>query len=382
MPASLRPTPLCDLLGCRLPLVLSGGPAGEHTGAWLAAVADCGAFGLFTLQDDALAAADHAVASARLHAPDARFGVRLAAADAPLLERQVDWCLARQIPAVWLPEAADATLTGRLRGAGLVALQQVRSARQALDAQRAGAQALLLADAPAAASALLTEVLALAEVPVAATSPADGAAAARRLHLGAQAVVVALPGGAPGEAPGPALQALGRQAASHLQLLAEEPGVEYASPVCYAPEFQRQRDAALAAQLDELLAAERAGARVTRESAHALPEGDPWRALLEDIHDDEVQWCGVLLRALRSIGATPGTRTGDFYGRAMAVEPLPERLAFLNRGQGWVARKVRELLADLDPEHEALRPDLQAMLQGHEDNLARVNDRLPPRSPA
>jgi len=151
--------------------------------------------------------------------------------------------------------------------------------------------------------------------------------------------------------------------------------VEYASPVCYAPQFERQRDDALAVRLNELLEAERAGARITLESARALqPDQEALRPLIEAIHDDEVKWCGMLLRALRSLGAQPSSRTGDFYQRAMAVQDLGERLAFLNRGQGWVARKVRELLAEL--EHEELRAGLDAMLQGHQDNLALVNNRL------
>lgn len=185
---------------------------------------------------------------------------------------------------------------------------------------------------------------------------------------------------------GALVRALVAGAAAHLRLLADAPAAQpLASPVCYAGELQHQRDAQLAGRLNELLEAERAGARITLESARALPKGDGLRPLIEAIQRDEVHWCGVLLRALRAIGAEPGTRTGDFHGRAMAVADLRERLLLLNRGQGWVARKVRELLAELPAEHEALRPDLQAMLHGHEQQLARVNAQLgttaPPHNP-
>ena len=138
-------------------------------------------------------------------------------------------------------------------------------------------------------------------------------------------------------------------------------------------------DPALVGLLNELLEAERAGARVTRETAQALPEGSPLQALVLAVYQDEAHWCSMLLAALRSLGAQPSTRTGDFYGRAMALADIPERLAFLNRGQGWVARKLRALLADaLAP--EALRPGLQAMLDGHEAKLALVNQQLARRS--
>jgi nitronate monooxygenase len=31
-------------------------------------------------------------------------------------------------------------------------------------------------------------------------------------------------------------------------------------------------------------------------------------------------------------------KVGAFYGKAMAIADLSERVAFLNRGQGWVAK--------------------------------------------
>jgi len=135
----------------------------------------------------------------------------------------------------------------------------------------------------------------------------------------------------------------------------------------------------LIASLDELLEAERAGARVMRESL-AETDDPQLRALIEAIGHDEVQWCGVLMRAIRQLGGTPGTRTGDFYGKAMAVADLPARLAFVNRGQGWVAKKLRELLPQV--RDDTIRPGLQAMLQAHVDNLGRVNRQLGLAPPA
>ena len=91
--------------------------------------------------------------------------------------------------------------------------------------------------------------------------------------------------------------------------------------------------------LNELLEAERAGARVTLESARAAGDG-PIAELMRTIQRDEARWCGMLLRPLERAGQEPSSKVGAFYGKAMAIADLGERITFLNRGQGWVVRKV------------------------------------------
>jgi nitronate monooxygenase len=161
-------------------------------------------------------------------------------------------------------------------------------------------------------------------------------------------------------------------AAQHWRLLAGEP-VEVASPVCYAADVEREQHAPVIARLDELLEAERAGARVTLRSAAQAQDGD-MRELIEAVHRDEVKWCAMLMRAIRSLQGTPSSRTGAFYDKAMAFEVLDERLAFLNRGQGWVVKKLRELLPMVDD--ASMRQGLTDMLLAHEANLDKVNSRL------
>jgi hypothetical protein len=119
--------------------------------------------------------------------------------------------------------------------------------------------------------------------------------------------------------------------------------------------------------LNELLEAERAGARVTLETANEAGAG-AIAALLTAIQQDEMRWCGMLLRHLKAIGGTPSTKTGAFYGKAMAVADLAERVAFLNRGQGWVVRKLREMLPRVRDDHR--HAELSQMLQSHESNIA------------
>ena len=68
------------------------------------------------------------------------------------------------------------------------------------------------------------------------------------------------------------------------------------------------------------------------------------------------------------------TKVGAFREKALAIEALPERIAFLNRGQGWVVRKLREMLPRI--RDDALHRDLGEMLAAHEANIARANEVL------
>ncbi|AOK63153.1 2-nitropropane dioxygenase [Burkholderia ubonensis] len=133
-----------------------------------------------------------------------------------------------------------------------------------------------------------------------------------------------------------------------------------------------QRDALLAV-LDELLEAERAGARVASETAAEIHDPELHR-LVAGIRLDEAHWCSVLVDAIRSLNVTPTRKTGAFYEKAMAIDDLSERMAFLNRGQRWVVRKLQALLPTLDnPEiHHALT----LMLVSHEKNIGHVDARL------
>ncbi|KWH00247.1 2-nitropropane dioxygenase [Burkholderia cepacia] len=133
-----------------------------------------------------------------------------------------------------------------------------------------------------------------------------------------------------------------------------------------------QRDALLAL-LNELLEAERAGARVASETATEIDDPELHR-LVAGIRQDEAHGCAVLVDAIRSLDATPTHATGAFYEQAMAIDGLAERLAFLNRGQRWVVRKLQALLPTL------VQPDmhhaLTQMLVSHEKNIGAVDVQL------
>ena len=129
----------------------------------------------------------------------------------------------------------------------------------------------------------------------------------------------------------------------------------------------------LAAFLNELLEAERAGTGVALKSAQAA-EGTPYLDLLHEVHRDEARWCAMLLKQLKALGAPASTKIGAFQDKALAIEGLAERIAFLNRGQGWVVRKLTEVLPKV--RDDALHRDLSDMLRSHEINIERASEAL------
>ena len=131
--------------------------------------------------------------------------------------------------------------------------------------------------------------------------------------------------------------------------------------------------AEIAAFLNELLEAERAGTGVALKSAQAA-DGTPYGDLLRDIHKDEARWCAMLLKQLKALGEPASPRIGAFQEKAMAIPGLAERIAFLNRGQGWVVRKLGEMLPKV--RDDSLHKDLADMLRSHETNIARANEAL------
>jgi Domain of unknown function (DUF6306) len=96
--------------------------------------------------------------------------------------------------------------------------------------------------------------------------------------------------------------------------------------------------------LNELLEAERAGARFTFESARAAGS-DRIAELLRAIQRDEARRCGMLLGHIEALGEIPSRQIGAFYGKAMAISDVAEGIRLLNRSQGWVVRKLRQMLA-------------------------------------
>jgi hypothetical protein len=126
--------------------------------------------------------------------------------------------------------------------------------------------------------------------------------------------------------------------------------------------------ASVIALLNELLEGERAGAKaaILCRDDTLNPSVD---AVLHALGCDEGHFCSVLVRHLQRLGTTPSRATGSFYERLRAIAGLPARLAFLNRGQRWVIRRLDEALPGL--RDGWLRSDLHEMREVHVRNVAR-----------
>lgn len=122
--------------------------------------------------------------------------------------------------------------------------------------------------------------------------------------------------------------------------------------------------------LNELLEGERAGARITAHTA-AETSTPALAGLMNDVHRDEAHWCAILLKWIAHFGGEPSPRVGDFYEKCLVYSDLAERAAFINRGQGWVVRKLKQTLPKI--QNEEMPADLTAMLRSHEHNIVRTN---------
>ena len=128
-----------------------------------------------------------------------------------------------------------------------------------------------------------------------------------------------------------------------------------------------------AAFLNELLEAERAGAKLLAAYVDELPPGSlKWR-LMRAVQHDEARNCAILIHLLLVAEATPTPAVGSFYGRGLAIEGWRERLQFLNRGQAWVARRLAGAIARVPAD---ARATLQAMHDSHVTNIERCEGLL------
>lgn len=480
--------PICDLLGCRYPIVLAG-MGGVARAELVLAVTRGGGFGFLGMVREPVALIRAEVERIRAHS-GCRFGVNLIPASTPdeLLEAQINACIALQVPAITLFWTAPRALIERLRNAGITVVCQVGSVDEAIAAQAAGAQALIAQGIEAgghvkgevALATLVPDMVAAVELPVlAAGGIADGSDAASAMALGAQGAVLgtafiathesfahsyhkqrlidadaddteltrafhinwprdakvrvlanSVTSGAHGDPFGDtrvigdeegrpiylfstdsplrtmtgdfeamALYAglgvgkieaivsatdLVKRIATQAEALLDsgaEPipaTVALASPPCFLHELDPQYLGYAGATacidfLNLLLEAERAGARVAMRTA-AQCHDEATRTLSRDIQRDEARWCGVLTHAILRLRGTPSRATGAFHDKAMAIEDIPARLAFLNRGQWWVVKRLQEFLPKVGD--ETLHAELTEMLLSHQHNIQTVDTQL------
>jgi nitronate monooxygenase len=483
--SSVLHRPICDLLGCAIPIV-SAGMGGVARAELVVAVTEAGGFGFLGMAREPPRLIRSEVELLRARGIE-RFGVNLipAATDRALLDAQILTCIDLGVPVVSLFWDVPLKLVARLRAAGVIVVCQVGSVVEARAVEQAGAQTVIAQGIEAGGHVrgdrplheLLPEIAGETELPVlAAGGLVDGADLATVLSLGAQGAVfgtaliatpesfahdfhkqrlIAATGGdtvltdvfhinwprgakvrvlansvTRGERGDPfsstrtvigdeagrpiylfstdsplrsmtgafeamalyagagvgrltalvgaaeRVRAIAAEASSQLEANGaslHEVG-ELASPACRAHEMDdRYMGFALRVELlpalNELLEAERAGARVTLRTARDVVDPD-LNSLVMAIHRDEARWCGVLTKGILRLQGTPSPKTGAFHEKAMAIADVSARLAFLNRGQGWVARNLRALLPTI--RDETIHADLTAMLDSHERNIELV----------
>jgi nitronate monooxygenase len=462
-----------------------GGPARSEL---VAAVTKAGGFGFLGMVRESPELIRSEVEKVRA-ATDRDFGVNLipAATKPDLLEAEIAAVLAAKVPVVCLFWDLSAEIVKRLRGEGVLVVCQVGSAREAEDAQAAGAQIIIAQGVEAGGhvrgtiprAQIVRDVVKTADVPVlAAGGMSNGRDLIEMLNLGAQGIVLgtallatqeafahdyhkrriveAKPGetvhtldfhvnwpkgayvrvlqnsvtrrehGDPfdghreaigkegdrtiwlfstdsplkdmtgdfekmalyaGEASG-VIKDIPTAAARIASIMAEAESLvskessvagtgeeSLSSPVCYAGEASDQYAGyatreELIAFCNELLEAERAGARITARSATEAADAAT-RDLLRDIQKDEARWCAMLLKWIAHLDGTPSAKVGAFYEKCLAFTDLKERIAFINRGQGWVVKKLREMLPKV--RDDAMHADFKAMLESHEENIRRAS---------
>ena len=123
--------------------------------------------------------------------------------------------------------------------------------------------------------------------------------------------------------------------------------------------------------LNQLLEAEKAGVLTLDFFKQEYPEV----ALpLNDIKEDEAWSVAGLIASIKRENGDLSTATGDFLDKIKAQDGLVKQLELLNKGQGWVARKIDDLLT-MDIQGET-KEFLQLMKEKHLENIRVCDDYL------
>ncbi len=151
-----------------------------------------------------------------------------------------------------------------------------------------------------------------------------------------------------------------------------------ASAPCYMHEadpsyFGYLTDAEIIPILNQLLEAERAGAHGVAEMAWQISTPDQ-RFTLRAVATDEARFCAMLHGHIERLGGDASSSTGAFLEKLRGVPGEQDKITLLNKGQGWVARRLREILPKI--RDTALIKDLKVMLDVHERNIATCTDML------
>lgn len=116
-----------------------------------------------------------------------------------------------------------------------------------------------------------------------------------------------------------------------------------------------------------LLECERAGVKVLTEYEKDFAGNSEAVELIVASRQDEGKYCRLMFDYLKELNADITKATGSFAEKALAVEGKADKLAFLNRGQGWVAREIAKALPRIPYPH--MREGLEEMHSTHRENI-------------
>lgn len=122
-------------------------------------------------------------------------------------------------------------------------------------------------------------------------------------------------------------------------------------------------DQALTQILNLLLESERAGVAALDYLLNQITQ-DELRKLLSTSREDEAAAASQLETLIRSGGATPSSKVGEFAAKVAAADSLQDRLKLLIHGEEWVARKVEEAIT-IAPAAGPIHDQLRAMANRH-----------------
>jgi len=121
--------------------------------------------------------------------------------------------------------------------------------------------------------------------------------------------------------------------------------------------WQSRRAGGVPLQLDflnEMLEAERAGAKALVVYMDDFPRnGEAWK-MLRQIQADEAHNCALIGKLLEKAGTPYSHATGKFYDKAVAVKGPKARVEYLIRGLKWAVKKFEAELPRLDKEAQDL----------------------------
>ena len=196
---TLPHSPVCDLLGSKIPLVLAG-MGGVARSELVAAVTGAGGFGFLGMVREPPELIAREVARLR-EMGHSRFGVNIipASTDPTLLDRQVSTLIDLAVPVVCTFWTLDEQVTRRLRDAGIMVVHQVGSVDEAIEAARSGVEIIIVQGREAGGHVrgigpirdLLPEVVEAVNIPVlAAGGMATGGDLVTAMALGASGIVL------------------------------------------------------------------------------------------------------------------------------------------------------------------------------------------------